>query len=147
MLDRASDKLAAYRKAVALLRPSEPVVQTVGKIPEADIVLLDEIFKCNDGVLNSLLTALNERKYTNEGHTYPIPTISFFAASNEIPNFNDPQEKILEALYDRLELKVVTANIEDRNTRLAVLKNKQSGAFGQVSATITLEELLSLIHI
>ena len=146
MLDRASDKLAAYRKAVALLRPSEPVVQTVGKIPEADIVLLDEIFKCNDGVLNSLLTALNERKYTNEGHTYPIPTISFFAASNEIPNFNDPQEKILEALYDRLELKVVTANIEDRDTRLAVLKNKQSGAFGQVSTTITLEELIEMQH-
>ncbi len=144
MLNRASDKLAAYRKAVALLRPSEPVVQTAGKIPEADIVLLDEIFKCNDGVLNSLLTALNERKYTNEGHTYPIPTISFFAASNEIPNFNDPQEKILEALYDRLELKVVTANIEDRDTRLAVLKNKQNGAFGQVSATITLEELVEM---
>lgn len=76
--------------------------------------------------------------------TYPIPTISFFAVSNEIPNFNDPQEKILEALYDRLELKVVTANIEDRNTRLAVLKNKQSGAFGQVSATITLEELIEM---
>lgn len=144
MLDRASDKLAAYRKAVALLHPSEPVVQTVGKIPETDIVLLDEIFKCNDGVLNSLLTALNGRKYTNEGHTYPIPTISFFAASNEIPNFNDPQEKILEALYDRLELKVVTANIEDRDTRLAVLKNKQSGAFGQVSTTITLEELIEM---
>ena len=146
MLNRASDKLAAYRKAVALLRPSEPTVQTAGKIPEADIVLLDEIFKCNDGVLNSLLTALNERKYTNEGHTYPIPTISFFAASNEIPNFNDPQEKILEALYDRLELKVVTANIEDRDTRLAVLKNKQSGAFGQVSTTITLEELIEMQH-
>jgi len=103
--------------------------------------LLDEIFKCNDGVLNSLLTALNERKYTNEGRTYPIPVISFFAASNEIPNFNDPQEKILEALYDRLELKVVTANMEDRDTRLAVLKNKQAGTFGQVTATITLEEL------
>lgn len=112
-------------------------------IPDDDqhIVLLDEIFKCNDGVLNSLLTALNERKYTNEGRTYPIPVISFFAASNEIPNFNDPQEKILEALYDRLELKVVTANMEDRDTRLAVLKNKQAGTFGQVTATITLEEL------
>lgn len=78
------------------------------------------------------------------GLPYPIPTISFFAASNEIPNFNDPQEKILEALYDRLELKVVTNNIEDRDTRLAVLKNKQNGAFGQVSVTITLEELIEM---
>ena len=68
------------------------------KIPEADIVFLDEIFKCNDGVLNALLTALNERKYTNEGRTYPIPTISFFAASNEIPNFNEQEEKIIAAL-------------------------------------------------
>ena len=143
-LAEISGKLDAYRKAVAALHPCEPVVQTAGKIPEADIVFLDEIFKCNDGVLNALLTALNERKYTNEGRTYPIPTISFFAASNEIPNFSDPQEKILEALYDRLELKVVTTNIEDRDTRLAVLKNKQSGAFGQVNAAITLDELIEM---
>lgn len=92
-------------------------------------------------MLNSLLTALNERKYTNEGRTYPIPTISFFAASNEIPNFSDPQEKILEALYDRLELKVVTANIEDRDKRLAVLRDKQSGQAGQITVSITLDAL------
>ena len=75
-LDKAADKLEAYRKAVALLRRNEPTVQTAGKIPEADIVLLDEIFKCNDGVLNSLLTALNERKYTNEGRTASTMTFA-----------------------------------------------------------------------
>ena len=133
-----------YKGILALLHSSEPTVQTAGKIPEAEIVFLDEAFKCNDGVLNSLLTALNERKYTNEGRTYPIPPISFFAASNEIPNFNDPQEKILEALYDRLELKVVTENIGERANRLAVLRSKQSGAFGQITATITLDELLEM---
>lgn len=133
--------LEDYRRAAAALRQGEPSVNTAGKIPEADIVFLDEIFKCNDGVLNSLLTALNERKYTNEGRTYPIPTISFFAASNEIPNFSDPQEKILEALYDRLELKVVTDNISDRVKRLAVLADKQAGRTGQISASITLDEL------
>ena len=133
--------LDIYRTALASLHSNQPQVNTSGKLPEADIVMLDEIFKCNDGVLNSLLTALNERKYTNEGRTYPIPTISFFAASNEIPNFNDPQEKILEALYDRLELKVVTDNIADRDKRLAVLTDKQTGRAEQIAASITLDEL------
>lgn len=138
------DQMERHRKALAELYSGEPQVNTSGKIPEADVVFLDEIFKCNDGVLNSLLTALNERKYTNEGRTYPIPTISFFAASNEIPNFADPQEKILEALYDRLELKVVTANIADRDKRLAILRDKQAGRFGQITAVITLGELLDM---
>lgn len=137
-------KIERYRSILALLYAGEPTVLTTGKIPESDIVFLDEAFKCNDGVLNSLLTALNERKYTNEGHTYPIPTISFFAASNEIPNFADPAEKILEALYDRLELKVVTENISDRAKRLAILKDKQVGATNGAAATITLDELLAM---
>lgn len=135
------DKIEQYRKALAILYGGEPTVNTTGKIPEAEICFLDECFKANDGVLNSLLTALNERKYTNEGRTYHIPTISFFAASNEIPNFSDPQEKILQALYDRLELKFVTANIVEKANRQRVLKDKQAGRHGQIAATITLEEL------
>lgn len=135
------EQIERQRKALAELYGGEPQVNTSGKIPEADICFLDEIFKCNDGVLNSLLTALNERKYTNEGSTYPIPTISFFAASNEIPNFSDPQEKILEALYDRLELKVVTEDIAERENRMAVLRSKEQGRSGQISATISLAEL------
>lgn len=139
-----TDRLEQYRRAVAALHANTPTVQTSGKIPEADIVFLDECFKANDGVLNSLLTALNERKYTNEGRTYAIPTISFFAASNEIPNFSDPQEKILGALYDRLQIKVVTEDIGDRSRRLAVLRQKQHAQGNVVSATITLEELLEM---
>ena len=42
-------------------------------------------------------------------------------------NLSVPQEKILEALYDCLELKVVMADIEDRDKRLAVLRDKQFG--------------------
>lgn len=144
MLEKATDKLLSYRKAVAALHQNEPVVQTSGKIPEADIVFLDEIFKANDGVLNSLLTALNERKYTNEGHTYTIPAISFFAASNEIPDFSDPQEQILAPLYDRLQIKVMTEDISDRSRRMTVLMDKQSGKSGSVNATITLDELYAM---
>lgn len=88
------------------------------------------------------MTALNERRYTNEGKTIDIPTISFFSASNEIPNFNSPEEKILKPLYDRFELKVVTEYVESRDARLAVLKQKQSQR-GQppVIASISLAEL------
>lgn len=137
-------QIERQRKALAELYGGEPTVNTAGKIPEADICFLDEIFKCNDGVLNSLLTALNERKYTNEGRTYSIPTISFFAASNEIPNFSDPQEKILEALYDRLELKLVTEDIAERANRMAILQSKQQGQNGRITTTMTLEELLQM---
>jgi hypothetical protein len=43
-LSAHTEKLDAYRKAVAALHQSEPVVNTAGKIPEADICFLDEIF-------------------------------------------------------------------------------------------------------
>lgn len=142
---KTTEKLETYRAALAALHRSEPEVQTTGKIPESDIVFLDEIFKANDGVLNALLTALNEREYTNEGRTCQIPTISFFSASNEIPNFSDPEEKILEALYDRLELKVVTENVSERANRLASLRKKQAGMTGgAVAASVTLDELLAM---
>ncbi len=146
-LDQATtcaENLEAYRKILAAIHQGQPQMITTGKIPEAHIAFVDEIFKCNDGVLNSLLTALNERKYTNEGKTYPIPTISFFAASNEIPNFDDPAEKILEALYDRLELKLVTENIAEQSNRLAMMATKQQGHTMFIGHIITLDELYAM---
>jgi MoxR-like ATPases len=119
-----------------------PRLVTSGKIPEAHICFLDEIFKSNDGVLNSLLTALNERRWTNEGEVVEIPTISFFSASNEIPNFNNPEERILLPLYDRFDLKLVTEYVELRENRIAMLKKKQCCIAVTAVQTITLDELV-----
>ena len=116
-----------YRKNLAELKGNRPEILTEGKIPDSHICFLDEVFKANDGVLNSLLKALNERVYTNEGITTEIPVISFFSASNEIPNFNNPEEKSLKALYDRFDFKVCTKYVEDKANRMRILKNKQSG--------------------
>ena len=136
------EEMEQYRKALSELHSAEPCIITKGKIPDSHICFLDEIFKASDGVLNALLTALNERRYTNEGKTIRIPTISFFSASNEIPNFNNPEEKILKPLYDRFELKVVTEYVEDRAARLAILKQKQTASNTQVPvSTISLAEL------
>lgn len=97
--------------------------------------------QANDGVLNSLLKALNERLYTNEGVTVPIPVISFFSASNEIPNFNNPEEKSLRALYDRFDFKVCTRYVTEKANRMRILKQKQSGAAASSFTTLTLAEL------
>ena len=139
-------EMEQYRKALAELHSGEPRIITKGKLPDSHIVFLDEIFKTSDGILNALLTALNERRYTNEGKTIHIPTISFFSASNEIPNFANPEEKILKPLYDRFELKVVTEYVEDRDARLTILKQKQAaqGTAQNPSAVISLAELQAM---
>ena len=137
------EEMEQYRKALSALHSGAPRTIIRGKIPDSHICFLDEIFKASDGILNALLTALNERRYTNEGTTIDIPTISFFSASNEIPNFASPEEKILKPLYDRFELKVVTEYVESRDARLAVLKNKQrqQGQSTPAAAMISLDEL------
>lgn len=138
-----TEKLERYQRGLALLHGGTPMTITAGKIPDAHICFLDEIFKAGDGLLNSLLTALNEHRYTNEGVTVDIPVVSFFSASNEMPNFRNKEEQILAPLYDRFQLRVVTKDVQERTSRLAVLRNKQGG-LGEVTATISLDELYGM---
>lgn len=138
-----TEKLERYQRGLALLHSGTPMTITAGKIPDAHICFLDEIFKAGDGLLNSLLTVLNEHRYTNEGVTVDIPVVSFFSASNEMPNFRNKEEQILAPLYDRFQLRVVTKDVQERTSRLAVLRNKQGG-LGEVTATISLDELYAM---
>jgi len=66
-----------------------------GRLPQAKVAFLDEIWKANSSILNTLLTALNERLFNNP-NPEPMPLVSMFAASNEIP-----VEEELNALWDR----------------------------------------------
>jgi MoxR-like ATPase len=72
-----------------------------GMLPEAEVVFLDEIFKANSAILNSLLSLLNSRRFTHGNETVRVPLISLFAASNEVPN-----DEALAALFDRFLLRV-----------------------------------------
>ncbi len=69
---------------------------TDGYLPTAKIALLDEIFKANAGILNALLTALNERAYDNGATRHGIPLEIVLGCSNE-----GPQDESLGALFDR----------------------------------------------
>ena len=66
-------------------------------MPEANLVFLDEIFKANSAILNSLLTLINERLFYNNGTPVQVPLMSVIGASNEYPE----EEEGLEALFDR----------------------------------------------
>ena len=76
-------------------------------LPEAEIVFLDEAFKANSAILNSLLTLLNERRFNNGAQLVKVPLISLFAASNEVPA-NDN----LDAIFDRFLLRVHSDNLD-----------------------------------
>jgi MoxR-like ATPase len=72
---------------------------TTGKLPEAEICLLDEIWKSSSAILNTILTILNERIYRNNGTVIQCPLKLCIAASNEWPGGDDGKE--LGALFDR----------------------------------------------
>jgi MoxR-like ATPase len=72
---------------------------TADMLPEAAFAFVDEVFKANSAILNSMLTLINERTFGNPQPT-PVPLVSMFGASNELP-----EGKELEALFDRFALR------------------------------------------
>jgi MoxR-like ATPase len=76
-------------------------------LPTAEIVFLDEIFKSNSAILNSLLHVINERKFQNGPEVVHVPLISLYAASNEVPNDDN-----LAAMFDRFLVRVLSDNLD-----------------------------------
>ncbi len=66
------------------LRAGSYIRRIEGKLPTARIVFLDEIFKSNSAILNTLLTILNERKFYQDGRPVPVALIMLFAATNTV---------------------------------------------------------------
>ena len=74
---------------------------TAGKLPEAVLAFLDEIFKGSSAILNALLTILNERKFFDGTQMVKCPLWTAMGASNEVP-----EEPELAAFYDRFQYRV-----------------------------------------
>jgi MoxR-like ATPase len=70
-----------------------------GKLPEATIAFMDEIFKASSAILNTTLKVLNEREFQNGNDTIECPLQLCIAASNEWPSADNGKE--LGALFDR----------------------------------------------
>lgn len=119
---------------------------TAGKLVEAELVFLDEIFKASSAVLNALLKIANERLFNNGPQEMQVPLISLFGASNELPQGND-----LEALWDRFLLRLKVGYVSDAGFAKfihAVASKLAAGNGGAPSAvqpqTLLQSELLAL---
>ncbi|MBO1912898.1 AAA family ATPase, partial [Microvirga sp. 3-52] len=110
---------------------------TATKMPEANLVFLDEIFKANSAILNSLLTLINERLFYNNGTPAKVPLMSVIGASNEYPEEGEG----LEALFDRFLLRFELDYIADEMNFVSMMKGTGQN---QVMPSMTMDELVQL---
>jgi len=108
---------------------------TKGKLPEAHIAFIDEVWKGSSSILNTMLRIVNERKFDNNGAPMKVPLLSLFGASNELPESGE-----LSALYDRFLLRFMTQYIASPQYFVNMLASQPSLS----NSVITLQELTAM---
>jgi MoxR-like ATPase len=82
-------------------------------MPGAGVAFIDETFKANSAILNSMLTILNEREFDTGNERIQVPLRCVVGASNEMP-----KEAELEALYDRFIIRMRVDRLQDEQLAL-----------------------------
>src|SRR5436190_16281433 len=119
-------------------------------LPDADIVFLDEIFKSNSAILNSLLSILNERRFFTGSASIHVPLSALYGATNEIPN-----DDALGAVFDRFLVRTLSDNLDsfhfngliERGLRGEVETLAQGGGEGEAVVEAAARPLVSLAEI
>ena len=106
---------------------------TAGKLPEAEIAFLDEVFKAGPAILNTLLSLMQERIFHNNGHPTQTPLVSLIGASNELPT----GEQELEALWDRFTVRLEVGYIQEPGNFTQML----TGSVGNAPRFLTRADL------
>lgn len=119
---------------------------TTSMLPEATDAFIDEIFNGNSPVLHSLMPAMNERIFHNNGMPSNIPLRTLCAGTNKLNADAD-----LAAFFDRLHLRYVVNYLDSRTdqidmvsaaiARMAVLGRGTGTSLATDKTMVTLDEL------
>lgn len=113
--------------------------QVSGYLPAASVAFLDEIFKANSAILNSLLTILNEREFDNGTQRIQTPLICVIGASNELPDGED-----MAALYDRFLLRCHVPRVSDDGFAKLLELRGQFKPQPQLDLQLSMQELTAI---
>jgi MoxR-like ATPase len=110
---------------------------TNGKLPEAQVAFLDEIFRASPSILNVLLKILNEKTFDRgDGVHRRVPLELCVAAANDYPQGDEG--KSLGALVDRFMLRKSVAPISSMAGRQRLLWDNKPPEF---STSLSAHEL------
>jgi len=124
--------------SLAALKEDQYVRVTTGKLPEADFVFCDELFKASSAVLNTLLKILNERVFdAGDGIVRKVPLKLCVAAANEWASPDTGKE--LAAISDRFLFRKVVRPIVSRVGRESLLWRRRHDPV--LSTTVTPDEV------
>lgn len=98
---------------------------TNGFAPEGDILFLDELYRANDPILNSLLWILNERKIRNGKEVSTVPLICMFSGTNALYEGSS-----LDALHSRITFRLPVSFVTEKDNFVAMIENSLSNGAG-----------------
>jgi len=90
------------------LREGRYVRRTEGKLPQAEIVFLDEIFKASSAIRNILLDIILNKRIFSDGTYIQLPMLALYTASNEVST--DAEDM---AFYDRLTVRSFVKSVSE----------------------------------
>ena len=110
----------------------------IGKMQNAAVIYLDEVFNASSAVLNSLLAFMNERVFHDQGQVRPVKWMSLFGATNRLPETAE-----LRATLDRFTLRCEVKQIEATPEMMRGLLDKGWELHAAIKASSNGKPLLS----